>query len=319
MKQLKYISIALIAVAVLTGCASKKRIAKSTKTDTTEVVTEPSKDQPATQPATTQPSTSTTTPTAPAKPSTSTTTSKPATPQKKTVAIVEKAIQAQPEFKTLQAQRARFVINYQQRQLAANGAITMIKDSILIVSVQPILGIELLRMEATKKDVTIIDKMNRRYDVLTYAQLAKQVGIAFAFDDVQAIVMDHLFVAGKKQSELPKADAKVVSKDGVSTVTLTEGVLQYTFAIDEKTYALLRIGAQFVGKAEQLDLTYGGHMTNSGILFPTSISLNYKNSKSSSAGTLELPNIVFNSTVNATRLSLSRYSKTDFNTILSGK
>lgn len=213
--------------------------------------------------------------------------------------IEERAIEAQPDFTSVVAQKAKFNINYQQRQYNANGTITLVKDSILIISVQPLLGIELLRLEATKEDVRLIDKMNRRYDSMTYEQISKQVGVTLTYDDLQAIAMNRVVRLDKQR---------------------------FLYNIDEKTLAVLKTTVQIRPEKEALHIEYSGHTlhdasqngTTQAVLFPSKITVRYVGTMEA-AGDITLPNLTFNKSVNATRLNVAKYKKVDFMSIISGK
>ncbi len=213
--------------------------------------------------------------------------------------IEERAIEAQPDFTSVVAQKAKFNINYQQRQFNANGTITLVKDSILIISVQPLLGIELLRLEATKEDVRLIDKMNRRYDSMTYEQVSKQVGVTLAYDDLQAIAMDRVVKLDKQR---------------------------FQYSIDEKTLAVLKTTVQIRPEKESLLIEYSGHSLYEAspngmaqaVLFPNKITIRYVGTMEA-AGDITLPHLVFNKNANATRLNVAKYNKVDFMLIISGK
>jgi hypothetical protein len=47
------------------------------------------------------------------------------------------------------------------------------KNELIVLSVTPVMGIELFRLEATPDQVTIIDKLNRRYTIMTYEEINK--------------------------------------------------------------------------------------------------------------------------------------------------
>lgn len=275
MKQFTHILIALMAVAVLGGCATKKQVAGNTGSTEKTIAKKPKQ------------------------------------------TLQEKTILAQPEFTSVYAQKAKFSINYQQRQISANGTISLITDSIFIVSVQPLLGIELLRLEATPNEVVVVDKMNRRYVQMNYAELQKQIGMPVTYNDLQALVTDRLFLLGQPQQALVEKTIPVTTTGTTSILTFTQDRLNYLFSIDETNYALTATELS-VGK-EKVRVNYEGHTLNNNVFFPTKITLSYSGGKMEASGVITLPNLTFNGSVNATRMSLKSYKKTDLNTILTGK
>lgn len=233
--------------------------------------------------------------------------------------IQQRAIDAQPDFTSVVAQKAKFSINYQQRQISANGTISLIKDSIFIVSVQPLLGIELLRLEATPQEVVVVDKMNRRYVMMTYKELQTETGLPITFADIQAIAMDRMFVVGQPQSFLKNGTFETESTNGRSTLSLKNGKLQYSFLISEQTLALLATKIGMPTQKAEVSINYEGHTLHDTVLFPSKISLSMAGGPIEASGSITLPNLTFNGNVNASRINLRNYSKTSISTILTGK
>jgi len=233
--------------------------------------------------------------------------------------IQERTIAAQPDFTSVLAQKAKLSINYQQRQISASATISLIRDSIFIMSVQPLLGIELVRLEVTPDEVVMIDKLNHRYVQLTMAELQQKTGLPVGFSDVQAIAMDRLFCVGKPQSFFQGKDFENESKNAQTVFSFQDKPLRYTYLIDEATLALLQSTFAFTGRAEQVDVRYQGHTLRDNVLFPNLISVAYTGGRLEASGTITLPNIVFNGKVNAARANLRSYTKTDITTILTGK
>jgi len=70
-----------------------------------------------------------------------------------------------------------------------SAAITMqtVHDSMIVISVMPMLGMELMRIEATPLEVTAIDKIHGQYATATYAALNRKLTPAFNWDILQQI------------------------------------------------------------------------------------------------------------------------------------
>lgn len=233
------------------------------------------------------------------------------------LSLQEKMIQAQPDFQTITAQKARFTINYQQRQISANGSITLIKDSILIVSVQPLLGIELLRIEATPEEIVVVDKMNRQYDRMTFESLQSSTGAMVRFENLQALAMDRMFVVGKPQDWLVSHSTVTTPTEGQSTITASHNAVHYTFTVNPDKLTLTGTAA-VLGK-EQVAVQYGAHKDFNGVVFPTEIDVTYTSGKMQASGHISLPNVTCNAPVNASRVSLKKYKQVDLMSIISGK
>ena len=231
--------------------------------------------------------------------------------------IQQRAIEAQPDFQSVNAQKARFQLSYQRKSVAANGTITMIKDSICIISLQPVLGIELFRLELTPADVLIVDKMNRRYVQMSYAEISEAVKMPITFADAQNVLMARMVVLGQSQSVLYSPAATASAADNNSTtVSITEGKINYQYRIDNSSLALLQADYTANGRGGKATVTYSGHNLFGNVLFPTAVNVTYLDSKYDVSCSISLPNLIFNGSVNAARINVRTYKKTTISTIL---
>ena len=240
------------------------------------------------------------------------------TEQKKhVVTIQEKTIAAQPVFSSLYTQKARFTINYAERQISANGSISLLTDSLLVLALQPILGIELYRLEATPTELLVIDKMNKRYVRMSYNDLQTETGLPVRFADIQAIVMNRLFVIGQPQSFFTKKELSTTSQNGQSTLRFHEGKLTYRYVIDEKQLMPITAEATMDGNKGVSTINYKGHTLQSNILYPTVVEFSFRNDKTYGTAEITLSNIAFNRTT-INRLKTNNYKPTTLGAIIPG-
>lgn len=73
-----------------------------------------------------------------------------------------------PKHYNTLTQKAQITVQFDQHTYHTGSTIQLWRDEMIIMSVQPILGIELLRIEATPDGVILIDKFNRRYTNIEY-------------------------------------------------------------------------------------------------------------------------------------------------------
>lgn len=230
--------------------------------------------------------------------------------------VQQRAIEAQPDFASVYADKVKFAVTYQQKNVSANGNISLIKDSICIISVQPLFGIELVRLEVTPQEVTLVDKLNKRYVQMTYPEIEQQVGLPITFEDVQNILMARMVVLGKPQSHLYSNAAKATSSNGQTEVKLTEGKVNYAYTIDENSLNLLKTVVSRSSYKGEAVIDYKSHKLYGDILFPSGVAVSYEGGSISASGTLSFSNLIFNTPVSAQRISLRNYRKTDISTIL---
>lgn len=137
--------------------------------------------------------------------------------------------------------------------LSSRVDLKMVKDSAFQLSVQPLLGIEIFRIELTRDTIKVLDRMNKRYMVENYEKLRGQTPIEFNFYNLQALFTNHLFIPGEREvdrkhysrfklrQEGPRAEIRATDAMGLIYTFLADGEekLLSTHVVDESDrYAL---------------------------------------------------------------------------------
>ena len=166
----------------LAGCHSKKKI--QPKQEQPVVVEEPGPAQPEPQPV-------------PQEPAKEEVTPEPAPAVEPIVELVEEALEQKaeepqsdvwkPQYQTAYG-RGMVTIFYRQQRLSSPVVVTYIADSIVLASVQPLMGIEMYRLEALRDRARLFEKLNRRYVEMTYEEISQQTRRQISFDLVQQMV-----------------------------------------------------------------------------------------------------------------------------------
>lgn len=236
-------------------------------------------------------------------------------PDKRQVTL-EQIWLAQPQFNSAQADKIRITLNYAEREINANGTIQILTDSVIILSVQPLFGIELFRLELTPYNVTIIDKMNRRYTKTDYTQLQKMLGLPVTYYDIQALCIDHLCIIGHSNQDIKQLQPVVKKGEDGPELLFKTGKLHYTYTADANTACITKACLQPANSDEIFSVRYRNHKTTDNILFPETIEFSHTSRQSSSTCTIHLIRLQFNSEVHITPLRLERYNAVDIKTLL---
>ncbi len=91
---------------------------------------------------------------------------------------------ATTRYQTL-SQRAQVTLQYDQHQYNMSSQVRIWRNELAVVSVQPMLGIEMVRMEATPDSLWIFDKMNRQYVALTYTDIQNTLNTNLSYKQIQ--------------------------------------------------------------------------------------------------------------------------------------
>lgn len=89
------------------------------------------------------------------------------------------------------------------------------RNELVVLSLQPTLGLEMLRVEATKDSVLIVDKINYQYTTLAYNWAERQIHPSPSFKLIQDFVTAP--ISGKKKK---KQQDKLLLQIGASEIAI---------------------------------------------------------------------------------------------------
>lgn len=155
-------------------------------------------------------------------------------------------------FETLSA-RMNAEVLIPGKEMSSRVDIKMVKDSAFMLSVQPILGIEIFRLVMDRDSIKIVDRMNRRYLAENYANLKRQTPVVFNYNNLQSLFVNHLFYPGENSitpavyhrfllnQEGNRAEIRAKDNMGLSYIFMADGEekLLSTYVTDQsKSFAL---------------------------------------------------------------------------------
>ena len=103
-----------------------------------------------------------------------------------------------PAWHTCLIQGAQATIITDEDKLSAAVTMQTVRDSMLVISVMPMLGMEMLRVEATPIEVTAIDKIHGRYATATYAEMNRKLTPSLNWDILQQLCSAELPTGNEK-------------------------------------------------------------------------------------------------------------------------
>lgn len=103
-----------------------------------------------------------------------------------------------PAWHTCLIQGARATIDRDGDKLSATVTMQTVRDSMLVISVMPMLGMEMMRVEATPTEIIAIDKIHGQYAQATYAELNRRMTPAMNWDIIQQLCTAELPTGDKR-------------------------------------------------------------------------------------------------------------------------
>lgn len=233
--------------------------------------------------------------------------------------IVQHTIDAQPRFSTMNISKMTFAIQYGQYSFTFKGSIRVATDSLVSISIQPALGIEMYRIEFQNTGFAIYDKMNRRYSQSSYNYLALKTGINIDYHTVQSLFSHHLFTAQSSDPDTLKSlfDIQAIADTSIIKYNIPNSPYTHSFAI-APDYRIVQtaINNEIITIAT---ITFDKRQRFDGISFPTNIALNSTIAPLTLKATLFIDKITFNQPLSTTPINISRYTKTSPTDILKFK
>ena len=97
--------------------------------------------------------------------------------------------------------QARATVMTDEDKLSANILMQTVRDSMLTISIMPLLGMEMMRIEATPTEFIAIDKMHGRYATASFADLNRKLTPSLNWDILQQLASAEL-PTGKEKARL---------------------------------------------------------------------------------------------------------------------
>ncbi|MDH6313747.1 hypothetical protein M2137_002537 [Parabacteroides sp. PFB2-10] len=172
-------------------------------------------------------------------------------------------------FETLNA-RMNVEVKMPGKELSSRAELKMVRDSAFVLSVQPIMGIEVIRLEMDRDSIRFIDRMNKRYLAENYAQMKGQTPIVFNYNNLQSLFVNHLFFPGEESLTPALYNRFLLNQEGSSAeIKATDkSGLYYTFKADGEEKLL----STFITNREEtmaLEWLYSAFVLTEGQPFPT--------------------------------------------------
>lgn len=137
-------------------------------------------------------------------------------------------------FRTLSMDKATFtLVNAYGSQTSLNGSIRIARDSIIICSITPFLGVnmEFARIGIDKSGITILDRINKRYFQLTFADAQSQLGMEMNYNAFESIFTDRVFIYNSPYIPMV-TDFKVSSLGDQTLLTYSDAKVSQEFYFD---------------------------------------------------------------------------------------
>ena len=189
------------------------------------------------------------------------------------------------------------VLDVDNKPTKVSGTLRIKKGEVIQLSVAPFLGIEVARAEIYPDGMLVIDRMNKRYVKVPFAELQVLAKADLDFHTLQALFLNELFLPGKTELSLRDMSAFDVEllDDKVQLDVRKTKRFSYRF-ITEPSNALLK--ESFIGLKNTpygIEWSYGDFRLLEQKAFPTNMELSFVGGKKAVNATFSLSRLSTNS------------------------
>jgi hypothetical protein len=176
-------------------------------------------------------------------------------------------------YQTLSA-RIQAELNFPKKELSSRVDMKMIKDSAFQLSILPLLGIEIFRIEFNTDSVKLMDRINKYYAAESYAELKRSAPFEFNFYNLQALFTNRIFVPGERDVTPQQYRRFTLKREGAETEAgVTDAMkLLYAFRTGHKE-TLLSTSVTDPSEHYRMQWTYSGFRQMEEQSFPMQINV----------------------------------------------
>lgn len=216
-----------------------------------------------------------------------------------------------PQFSTMNAAKCKFTLSFHEKSYSISSSVKIIKDSVIQLSIMPILGIEMYRAVLSRDSVTIIDKNNHNYFVTDYSFFQKRFGVAISFKDVQALLSNQPL---NSPDESSTPSSLKPNENGYEWTTLYKDMkADYQFS---KEYQLDKTTLEQTSSDAKFNCSYSDFGTFDTVVFPALCSIDASHNQKQAGFTISYSKLSFNTPLNINAINLSDYNRVGLDQIL---
>lgn len=199
-----------------------------------------------------------------------------------------------------------------------NGTLRIKKGEVIQLSIAPLLGIEVARAEISPDGVLVIDRMNKRYVEVSFAEVKALANADLDFHTLQALFLNELFLPGK--DDLTSRDASSfrveVGLDGVTLDVKKAKRFSYRFLTQAPEALLKESCIGLMNTPYRLKWEYAGFRPLDAKLFPSEMQVSFLGTKKPVKASFALSRLSTNADWDTHTEVSKRYEKVELEDIL---
>ena len=199
-----------------------------------------------------------------------------------------------------------------------NGTLRIKKGEVIQLSIAPLLGLEVARAEISPDGVLFIDRMNKRYVEVSFAEVKALANADLDFHTLQALFLNELFLPGK--DDLTSRDASSfrveVGQDGVTLDVKKAKRFTYRFLTQAPEALLKESCIGLMNTPYRLKWEYAGFRPLDAKLFPSEMQVSFLGAKKPVKASFALSRLSTNADWDAHTEVSKRYEKVELEEVI---
>lgn len=216
-------------------------------------------------------------------------------------------------FYTMKVKRMDIDFNINGIRDSFKGNMAIIRDSMIVISVIPVLGYEALRIMCTKDSIVIINRRDKTYQIAGVDEYMKRYNIPAGFDNIQAVMANEVFYYGtgtgeRKQVKWIKTESGQITYI-IETSWGDKKTANQQIIADSAYRRLKDINVIDYQRKVRLDIEYADFERYEKVYFPGRIFIGIKDRRNSINLDVEYGQVIFDEPVNVIIETPKDYSK----------
>lgn len=233
----------------------------------------------------------------------------------KLVEQLKRLEQAQPTFTSVNVTRLSASIEIGGRKFSTQANCKLITDSCIHVSIQPMLGIEMFKIEITKDSIIAFDKFNKKMYLVAIDYFKQRFNMDVDFNDIQSILLNRFFTVGSSKPDVQHAKLNA-AEDGFSIISYQNESLKQKNYVNNAS-RVEKVILNTLKPNNELLINYSEFGLLDKFIFPQRIVLSARTLKNSLQIDFKIQKAMFDVPISFTSIDRSKFSKADINQLMS--
>ncbi len=231
---------------------------------------------------------------------------------------VEKIITSAPDWNSLSGKTSLELKLGNKGRTKANASLRIRRGEVIQLSVTPVLGIEVARLELTPQGLLLVDRMNKRFVRASFAEVSQLLHVDLDFQALQSLFLNELFLPGKNELSTTDVASFMLTMNAGQAKLQPKRMkrINYQFFTSAQNGQLEKTIVGLKGTAYSLDWDYSDFTQLEGRLFPRRTAITLQGTKESYALNLKMSRLSVDGNWSGRTQLSSRYKEISLEELL---